>query len=69
MKHKDWLVIYDKKKDDYFAIEDKHEGQTPRMIGKHEVVGIVSFKHAADAIEYIRFIHATQPFNGKRRRK
>lgn len=63
---KDWLVIYDKKKNDYFAIEDKHEGQTPRMIGQHEVVGIVSFRHAADAIDYIRFIHANQPM--KRRK-
>ena len=63
---KDWLVIYDEVKNDYFAIEDRHEGRTPKMIGKHEVVGIVSFKHAADAIEYIRFIHANTPM---RRRK
>ena len=63
---KDWLVIYDAKKKDYFAVEDKHEGLTPRMIGKNEVVGIVSFKHPNDAIEYIRFIHASQPM---RRRK
>lgn len=62
----DWLVIYDKKKDDYFAIEDQHKGKTPKMIGKQEVVGVCSFKHANDAIDYIRFIHANKPM---RRRK
>jgi hypothetical protein len=36
------------------------------MIGKQEVVGVCSFKHANDAIDYIRFIHANKPM---RRRK
>ena len=62
---KDWFVVYNKEKDEYFAIEDKHEGVTPRMIGKMEVVGIVTFKRPVDAIQYVKFIHATQPLRRK----
>lgn len=51
-----WFVVYDKEKKDYFAIEDKHEGTIPKMIGKAEVVGYVSFKKPVDAIDYIKFI-------------
>jgi len=63
---KDWFVIYNKEKDEYFAIEDKHEGVAPKMIGNMEVVGIVGMKVPADAISYIRFIHANQPLRRKR---
>jgi len=34
---KDWFVIYDKKKDEYFAIEDKHSGKEPKMISRFSV--------------------------------
>ena len=30
---KDWLVLYDKKKNEYFAVEDKHKEHTPNTIG------------------------------------
>ena len=65
-KLKDWLVVWDAKKEDYFAIPDKHEGITPKTIGGNKVVGIVSFKHPADAIDYIRFIESVHPM--KRRK-
>ena len=69
MKCKDWFVIYDTKKEEYFAVEDKHSGKAPKMIGAMEVVGICSFTRPADAIEYIKFIQTTQPMNGRRFKK
>ena len=61
MKCKDWFVIYDGNKDEYFAVEDKHNGKAPKMIGNMQVVGICSFEAPAEAIEYIRFVHANNP--------
>ena len=61
-----WFIVYDKEKNDYFAIEDKHEGVTPKVIGNRKVVGNVSFKYPDDGIDYIRWVEATHPC---RRRK
>jgi len=53
---KDWFIIYDKGKDKYFAIEDKHNGVMPKMVGNMEVVGVCAFNQPQDAIHYVEFI-------------
>ena len=57
-KTKDWFIIRRKsstEKDEFYAIEDRHGGIEPKVLGG-EVVGICSFKEPTDAVEYIKFV-------------
>lgn len=58
MSIKDWWVI--EKDGKYYAVEDKHNGIKPKMIGA-TLRGRCCFKEAVDAIDYITFVDANRP--------